>query len=59
MSRSTLTTALALYRTKTLCLADAAAYTGISEEKMASALSSQGIAVREEDQEPVASRAAD
>ncbi|WP_455032222.1 DUF7317 family protein [Haloarcula terrestris] len=49
MSHRSLTTALTLYRGKTLSLEEGAAYSGVSPTKFAVALRSRGIQVRDED----------
>jgi len=58
MSHRSLTTALTLYRGETLTLEEAAAYSGMSPTKLASALRSRGIQVREEDSKTIADRTA-
>jgi len=50
MSYRSLTTALTLYRGRTLSLEQAADYSGVSTAKLETALRSRGIPVREEDQ---------
>lgn len=49
MTFTSLTTALALYRNRTLSLEQAANYGGVPASKIASELRSRGIQVREED----------
>lgn len=48
MTRKAYTTALALYRSRTFSLEEAAAYSGVSEAKVTVSLRSHGITVREE-----------
>lgn len=57
MTYTSLTTALTLYRGRTLSLEQAAAYGGVPTGKFASELRSRGIRVREEDRD-TAGRAA-
>jgi len=49
MTYTALTTALTLYRGRTLGLEQAAAYGGVSTGKLASELRARGIPVREEE----------
>ena len=48
MTYTSLTTALALYRGRTLGLEQAAAYSGVAPQKFTAELRSRGIQVREE-----------
>jgi len=48
MTFTSLTTALALYRSRTLSLEQAANYGGVQTSKLASELRSRGIRVRDE-----------
>jgi predicted HTH domain antitoxin len=57
MSYTSLTTALTLYRGGTLGLEQAAAYGGVQTPKLAAALRSRGIEVREEDSDALAQSA--
>ncbi|WP_137682076.1 DUF7317 family protein [Haloarcula mannanilytica] len=58
MSHRSLTTALTLYRGKTLSLEEAAAYSGVSPTKFAAALGSRGIQVRDEDRNMISDQTA-
>jgi len=58
MTFTTLMTALALYRSRTLGLEQAADYGGVSTTKLVSELRSRGIRVHEEDRDALPGRAA-
>ena len=59
MTRKSLTTALTLYRARALTLDQAAAYSGVSRQKLATELRSRSIPIREHDDAPSRPRAAD
>jgi predicted HTH domain antitoxin len=51
MTYTSLTTALALYRSETLGLEQAAAYGGVATPKLAAELRARGIQIRTEDED--------
>ena len=51
MTHTSLTTALALYRSETLGLEQAADYGGVATPKLASELRARGIRIRTEDED--------